>query len=223
MQFLWINFFGPEQGWDGWRIRDGEADRGCLAYVPSLMTPTGGHPALVQSCLKFKTTWSPSQIPTSGTIPRLHPRLPPLKEKSLMYSWFTMLCYFLQHRKVIQFYIKWTDLMNCVYHLVMSDLCNPMDCSLPVSSVGFSRTRILEWAAIPFSMESFQSSDQTHVSCIGRWILYHWATREAPYICTYIFVFIFFSILVYGTEYSSLCCTVGPCCLPIPYIIVLSY
>ena len=21
--------------------------------------------------------------------------------------------------------------------------------------------------------------DQTHVSCIGRWILYHWTTREA--------------------------------------------
>jgi len=23
--------------------------------------------------------------------------------------------------------------------------------------------------------------DQTHVSCIGRWTLYHWATREAPW------------------------------------------
>ena len=31
-------------------------------------------------------------------------------------------------------------------------------------------------------MESSQVRDQTHiscVSCIGRWILYHWATREA--------------------------------------------
>ena len=25
----------------------------------------------------------------------------------------------------------------------------------------------------------FWPRDQTHVSCIGRWILYHWATREA--------------------------------------------
>ena len=27
---------------------------------------------------------------------------------------------------------------------------------------------------------SSQTRDQTHVSCIGRHILYHWATREAP-------------------------------------------
>ena len=27
---------------------------------------------------------------------------------------------------------------------------------------------------------SSQIRDQTHVSCIGRWILYHGATREAP-------------------------------------------
>ena len=26
---------------------------------------------------------------------------------------------------------------------------------------------------------SFQIGDRTHVSCIGRWTLYHWATREA--------------------------------------------
>ena len=26
----------------------------------------------------------------------------------------------------------------------------------------------------------FLDRDQTRVSCVGRWILYHWATREAP-------------------------------------------
>ena len=36
-------------------------------------------------------------------------------------------------------------------------LCNPMDCSLPVSSVlGILQARILEWVAIPFSRGSFQ-------------------------------------------------------------------
>ena len=30
-------------------------------------------------------------------------------------------------------------------------------------------------------MESSWIRDQTHVSCLGRWILIHWATREAPY------------------------------------------
>ena len=32
----------------------------------------------------------------------------------------------------------------------------------------------------PWHAGSSWIRDQTHVSCIGRWILYHWATREAP-------------------------------------------
>ena len=45
-------------------------------------------------------------------------------------------------------------------------LCDPMDCSLPGSSVhGFLQARILEWVAIPFSRESSQSRNQTQVSC----------------------------------------------------------
>ena len=62
-------------------------------------------------------------------------------------------------------------------------LCNPMDYSPPGSTVhGISQARILEWVAILFSRGSFQIRDQTHVSCIGLWILYHWATMEALYI-----------------------------------------
>ena len=62
-----------------------------------------------------------------------------------------------------------------------STLCDPMDCSLPGSSVHrIFQARILEWVAIFFSRESFQSRDQIHISSIGRCILYHWATREAP-------------------------------------------
>ena len=38
---------------------------------------------------------------------------------------------------------------------IMSNSCDPMDCSLPGSSVhGISQARILEWVAIPFSMGS---------------------------------------------------------------------
>ena len=44
---------------------------------------------------------------------------------------------------------------------------------------GISQARILEWVAISSSRRSPQLSDWTHISCIGRWILYHWATREA--------------------------------------------
>ena len=68
-------------------------------------------------------------------------------------------------------------------------------------STGFPRKR-LEWVAISFSRGSSlektlessldnkeikavfsrgssQARDQTHVSCAGRWVLYHWATRKA--------------------------------------------
>ena len=57
-------------------------------------------------------------------------------------------------------------------------LCDPMDCSAPGSSVhGILQARTLEWVAISFSRGSSQPRDQTHVfcvSCIGRWILYHY-------------------------------------------------
>ena len=55
-----------------------------------------------------------------------------------------------------------------------------MDCSLPDFFVhGISQAIMLEWVAISFSRASSRPRDWTHVSCIGRWILYHWATREA--------------------------------------------
>ena len=53
-----------------------------------------------------------------------------------------------------------------------------MDCSLPGSSVhGIFQARTLEWVAISFSRGSSQPRDGTHISCIGRQIPYHWATR----------------------------------------------
>ena len=56
-------------------------------------------------------------------------------------------------------------------------LCNPRDCSPPGSSVyGISRARILEQVAISFSRGSSRPGDLTPISCIGRWVLYHWAT-----------------------------------------------
>ena len=58
--------------------------------------------------------------------------------------------------------------------------CDPTDYSPQSSFVhGVFQARILEWIAISFSRGSSQTRDQTCISCIGRWILYHWATREA--------------------------------------------
>ena len=46
-------------------------------------------------------------------------------------------------------------------------LCDPMDYSLPASSVhGILQARILEWVASPFSRASSQPRDQTRVSHI---------------------------------------------------------
>ena len=60
-------------------------------------------------------------------------------------------------------------------------LCDPMDCSLLGSSIhGILQARILEWVAMPSSRGPSWPRDQTCVSCIDRWFLYHWATGEAP-------------------------------------------
>ena len=65
--------------------------------------------------------------------------------------------------------------------VLVAQLCltlgNPMDCSLPGSSVHeILQSRILEWIAVPFSRGSSRPRDRTcilHLTCIGRWVLYH--------------------------------------------------
>ena len=58
-------------------------------------------------------------------------------------------------------------------------LCDPMDCSLPGSSIhGIFQARVLEWVAISFSRRSSQSKDWTQVShIVGRRFTIR-ATRE---------------------------------------------
>ena len=71
----------------------------------------------------------------------------------------------------------------CVCVLVSQScptLCDPMDCSLPGSSVhGIFRARILEWVAISFSKGSSLPKDRTQVSCTASRFFTIWATREA--------------------------------------------
>ena len=76
--------------------------------------------------------------------------------------------------------IKWT---LCLVHVQLCPiLCNPMDCGPPESSVhGIFQARILEWVVISSSRGSSWPRDRTRaswVSCIGRRILYHYATWE---------------------------------------------
>ena len=61
-------------------------------------------------------------------------------------------------------------------------LCDPMDCSLPDSSVhGIFQARILGWVAISLCKESFWGRDWTHTSCIDGWILDRFFTTEPPW------------------------------------------
>ena len=54
---------------------------------------------------------------------------------------------------------------------------------LPGSSIhGILQARILEWVSMSSTRVSSRPRKQTSVSwvsCVGRWILYHWAIREA--------------------------------------------
>ena len=64
------------------------------------------------------------------------------------------------------------------FSCVQPTLCDPTDCSPPGSSdCGILQARILESVAMPSSRGSSQPRDWTpvsYVSCIGRWVLYHW-------------------------------------------------
>ena len=59
-------------------------------------------------------------------------------------------------------------------------LCDPIDCSPQGSSVhGILQATILKWVAVPFSKESSQPRDWTHIShTAGRFFIV-WATSEA--------------------------------------------
>ena len=66
-------------------------------------------------------------------------------------------------------------------------LCAPMDCvahQTPLSVHGIFQARMLEWVAISFSRGSSRPRGQTYISCIGRQVLYHWATWEAASFCS---------------------------------------
>ena len=72
--------------------------------------------------------------------------------------------------------VKWSEVAQSC-----PTLCDPMDCSLPGSSVhGIFQAIVLEWVAISFSRGSSQPRDWTWVSLIVDRCFTIWATREVP-------------------------------------------
>ena len=85
-------------------------------------------------------------------------------------------------------------------------LRNPMNCRPPGFSVhGITHTKILTWVSVSFSRGSCWPREQTHVSCIGRWIFYQvttWTTRE--FLINVLLTCI--KEIIYFVNISNLCC-----------------
>ena len=87
----------------------------------------------------------------------------------------------------ISYVSEWVVAQSC------PTLCNPMDCSLPCSSVhGIFQARVLEWAAISFSRGSSRPRDRTWASRIVGRRFTVWATREYCFLCSLLQMFHFF-------------------------------
>ena len=84
----------------------------------------------------------------------------------------------LTHQKWLSLQL-YTFVCVCVLNSsTVSDLYDPMDCSLPDSLVyEIFHTRTVEWVAISFSRGSSQPRDRTQVSCIEGRRFTIWATR----------------------------------------------
>ena len=87
-----------------------------------------------------------------------------------------------RHSGYISDQIKIADFFFSLYFYPTQrkTVCDPMDCSLPGSSLhGILQAIILEWVAISFSRGSSWPRDWTRVSCIPGRRFNLWATREA--------------------------------------------
>ena len=81
-------------------------------------------------------------------------------------------------KQYVLYYVTFTTIVLVAQSCPI--LCDPMDCSLPGSSVyGISQARILEQVAILFFRGSSQFTDQIQVSWIAGRSFTVWATREA--------------------------------------------
>ena len=104
------------------------------------------------------------------------------------------------------FFVSWKK--SEVTQLCLT-LCDPMDCSLPGSSIpGILQAGILEWVAISFSKRSSQPSDQTQVSHIaGRsftiWTTFSWSAHICAYLRNKALIAGYLELCFYENLYSK--------------------
>ena len=101
------------------------------------------------------------------------------------------------------YYYRYVPCVSSVAQLCLT-LWEPMDCSLPGSSVhGISQAKILEWVAIACSRVSSWPKDRTHVSsvsCTVKWFFTTSTPWEASIDVYY--VFLIKKITKYDKEYD---------------------
>ena len=83
------------------------------------------------------------------------------------------------HRRAYVWFKKQNKNKQVLNHVQLFATLWTVACQSPLS-MGFFQGRILEWVAISSSRGSSPPTDWTHIFCIGRWVLYHWAAWEAP-------------------------------------------
>ena len=89
--------------------------------------------------------------------------------------WVEFLVFTAGPYKLPLLYMKWSEVAQSC-----PTLCDPMDCSLPGSSIhGIFQARVLEWVSISFSRGSSWPRNWTGVSCTAGGFSTSWATREA--------------------------------------------
>ena len=94
---------------------------------------------------------------------------------------------------------EWGVLSGCS---VQASLCSGSS-SFGTQAVGdWASAVVVHRLSFPRHMGSSQTRDQTCISCIGRQIIYHWATREAPLCLSW--AWYFWRVLIgYFVEWSS--------------------
>ena len=130
----------------------------------------------------------------------MHDRSLTVRVITLRTTWTSNTKYFKSFIGIIEI-----GMWPCMCGLTQSHaiLCDPMDCSLPSSSVcGIFQARILEWVAISSSRRSSQPRDWTHVSCIlaGRFF-----TTEPPgkYLCDLSSVQLLSRVWLFATPWTA--------------------
>ena len=107
-----------------------------------------------------------------------------------MYSKVNQFCIYIYPKNWIEFPTLYTVSLLVIYFKYVCVyaqslcvwLCDPVDCSPQGSSLcGIFQARIPKRIAIFFSRGSSWLRNQIHISCIGRRVIYHWATREDPH------------------------------------------